>query len=109
MFVLYYYIINATILKFNSVSMKWYSKPEKLEWFYSTLIEFRPNDSETYGTYQILPVLSQGLFSKKWNGEISLPLDQALVRVFIDNKAIFQKKCMTKYGNAELKRKEPAE
>ena len=42
-----------------------------------------------------------------------LPLDQALVRVFVDNKAIFQKKCIKKYGIAVLKRKgdkqEPAE
>lgn len=81
------------------------------------MIEFRPNDPKTYGTYQNLACCLKLGFERDClaaniykavisiSREMFLTIDHARERVSVDNKAILHEKCITKYGNAQRKRK----
>ena len=83
---------------------------------------FHAGDPETYGTYRTI----SNCLKEWWEAEcltvelrqkvlnlnselLGLLVNQALQRALVENKAIFHKKCITKYGNEQLKwmREEP--
>ena len=76
------------------------------------LIGFKADDSVTYGTHRSLPVnvidawqlgrLSSDMTRRVENiiKRSAQPTEQALEQVFVQNKAVFHKKCLSKYDGA---------